>query len=216
MHQYTVTFTEAIERLRVAVDRTDLEDQYLPFINQAIHETCGRYRWDETKVSGTVTFAEGSFEAELPSDFMSWQDGRFCAAINNSPVPVYSRVELDRLAPSLRPSVYLLHQTIGLRDFVWLPAPAEDDTLVDIYYYAYPAEVTEADISESSNSGEALTTPMLQQYPGMIFEKAASLLFASINDSKYLDHERQWEKDLETNSGERIRASVKEPLRDKP
>lgn len=186
-----MTFTEAIESLKVTVMRDDLESSFLDFLNLAVREVADDHNWDQLKKTGAVTILAATRAIALPADFKAWQNGRFCAEIANAPVPVYTRTELERLVPLFRPTTHLIYTQDNDAKQIALPANVASNTAVSLYYFGYPATVS--DIS--------LTTPLLRDYSTMVLSKARSLIFASINDPAFVAHESNYQKELLKNSG---------------
>lgn len=163
-----------------------------------------------------LTVGAGNRGNDLPADFKEWQNGRFCAFVTESdgePVPVYSRLELDRLTTSWRPDLYLLYLQRGDERYIELPRAAAADTTFKIYYFAYPAEVTSEEVA--GGTGPAATNSMLNSYYNMILSKAAALAFQSINDDQYLKHEAQWERELQMHAGTSIKVAMPRPTEEK-
>lgn len=203
-----MTFAEAIDRITVAVDRPDLAAQYLSFLNRAVRETANRHEWDQLKVSTEITMPAGQRTRVLPSDFKAWQNGRFCVEIYTTgtdneptPVPVYTRGDLERLVSTFRPENYLVFTQDNGGFQVRFPTATEDPTTLVLHYFAFPAEVSDT----------SQTTALLRDYPNMVLSKALSLVFQSINDPVYKTHEQQWEKEIAIATGDDIRDSNPKP-----
>jgi len=204
-----MTFQDAINQLVITVDRPDVannSNNYMDFLNRAVHEAARRHSWDCMKATASVTVLDGNTEVDLPGDFKEFQNGRFCVFDpDGNPVPVYARTELEQLVPSFRPPVYFTYTQDNQGFQVTLPVAASGDTTYTIYYFAYPGTVTDA----------GQTTPLLDLYQNMILSKTAALIFQSINDPVYQVHDAQFEKELVANSGEDIAVSLPAPRADK-
>lgn len=210
------TFAQAIAQLGVTVDRADLADQYLGFLNLAIRQSCQRFSFPEMKTHAYLTIGAGMRGNDLPENFKEWQNGRFCAFVTESdgePVPVYSRMELDRLSSSWRPELYLLYLQQGDERYVELPRATTASTTFKIYYFAYPEDATDADLVVGT--GPAYANAVLDSYFNMVVSKAASIAFQSINDDQYLKHEAQWERELQMHAGTSIKVAMPRPTEEK-
>jgi len=197
-----MTFDEAIASLTVTVDRDDLVSTYPGFLNRAVRETALRWNFPQMKTTGTVTIASGAMTVALPSDFKAWQSLRFPASvvIGSAPpvqVPVYTREEIERLSPAFRPTLYLIFSQDNGGYQITLPANATASNVFTVYYFAYPATVTDT----------TLTTPLLRDYENLVISKARSLIFESINDPVYVAHESQFVKDLTDLTGASIKSA---------
>ena len=210
------SFIQAVEQLGITVGRSDLADQYLGFVNTAIRQSCQRFSFPEMKTQDHLTIGLGMRGNDLPANFKEWQNGRFCAFLDTSagePVPVYSRIELDRLSTAFRPALHLLYLQRGAEKYVELPAPATEDLTFLIYYFAYPADATSADLVVGT--GPETSNAVLDAYYNMVMSKAFALAFQSINDDQYLKHEAQWERELQTHAGTSIKVAMPRPTEEK-
>lgn len=197
-----MTFDEAIASLTVTVDRDDLTAKYVDFLNTAVREVALRWNFPQMKTTGTVTIAINAISVALPSDFKAWQNLRFPASVaigSAAPVqiPVYTREEIERLSPAFRPALYLIFSQDNGGYQITLPAKATVSNVFTIYYFAYPAVVTDT-------TG---TTPLLRDYENMVMSKARSLIFEAINDPVYVAHESQFVKDLMDLTGISIKSA---------
>jgi hypothetical protein len=197
-----MTFAEAITSLTVTVDRDDLASKYINFLNAAVRETALRWNFPQMKTTGTVTIATSAKTVALPSDFKAWQNLRFPASVvigsaSSVQVPVYTREEIERLSPAFRPTLYLVFSQDNGAYQITLPANATASNVFTIYYFAYPATVTDT----------TTTTPLLRDYENLVMSKARSLVFESINDPVYVAHESQFVKDLMDLTGVSIKSA---------
>lgn len=197
-----MTFDEAIDSLTVTVDRDDLISTYPAFLNRAVREVAMRWNFPQMKTTGAVTIATNASSAALPDDFKAWQNLRFPASVvigSAAPVqvPVYTREEIERLAPVFRPALHLIFSQDDGGYQITLPAKATANNVFTIYYFAYPATVE--DTTE--------TTPLLRDYENLVMSKARSLIFESINDPVFQAHEAQFVKDLMDLTGVSIRSA---------
>lgn len=182
-----MTFQEAIDSLKVTVDRPDLEATFPDQLNQAVREAADRHDWDQLKKTGTTAITIGNSIGTLPEDFKAWQNGRFCAAEAGVPVPVYTRTELERLVPLFRPTTHLTFTQDNDAKQIALPAAVlGTNRTFSLYYFGYPVEVVNM----------SLTTPLLRDYPQMILARARANIFKDINDPVYTVHEGQFEKEV--------------------
>lgn len=206
-----MTTAAALVRMQVAVMRSDLEDRYIDFLNEAIHHLAVRHSWIQMKMDAELVIAAGERTIELPPDFKEFQNGRFpvVASFTDSsgsdsgdetedlPIPVYSRQEIEHLVPMLRPELHLVHRQDNETWTISLPAPADIEYALTAYYYAFPGELGGGSGSDSGSGDVDETTPLLAEYPELVLEKALALAFAAVNDPVAVDHLKNFETALQ-------------------
>lgn len=197
-----MTFQAAIDSLKVTVDRPDLESTFQDQLNRAVRETADRHDFEQLKKTGSTVIVIGQTSGTLPADFKAWQNGRFCATESGTPVPVYTRTELERLIAVFRPTTYLTFTGDNDAKQISLPAVVSgSNRTFSLYYFGYPAAVTNL----------TLTTPLLRDYPQMILARARANIFKDINDPIYTVHEGQFEKEVAIATGKDVEDSNSRP-----
>lgn len=209
-----LTFNGVIAILNTAVNRPDIASQYPDYINRAIRDTAVAHSFNQMQALATVTIPSGQAEIDLPDDWKEPQNGRYWAfaaigAAAKVAIPVYSRMEMERLAiaPQFLPNPYLLYtqDDDGFQVGFFPPNVAPATYIVDVYYFAYPAVVIDL----------ATGTPLLTFYPNVIIEKTLSLIFQDLNDPIWKDHEAAWKDELGRVTDSDIGASNAAPRPDK-
>lgn len=203
-----MTFADALARITVAVDRPDIAAQYLTFLNRAVREAAVRNNWEQMKSRTEIVLAAGQRERALPADFKAWQNGRNAVEMYRTgtddeptPVPVYTRGEMERLISVFKPEIHAIFTQDNGAFQVKFPAAMPDNMSLILHYFAFPAEVT--DTTQS--------TPLLLAYPNMVISKALSLIFQSINDPVYQLHEQQFTNEVLIAKGVNIRNVLPQP-----
>jgi len=210
-----MTTAIALQRLKGAVLRDDLDDRYIDFLNEAIRHIATRHSFLQMKTAAAVTIHSGYRSVTLPALFKEFQNGRYPAVAalpagdesgsgdsgsgdeESQPIPVYSRQEIAHLPPSFRPNPHL---TFFQENGIWTlkyPERAPFDIPLTVYIYVFPDELVDTNDSDEfgSGSGEGdASTPLLEEYPDLILEKAMAIAFQSIGDPLWQDHDKQFEE----------------------
>ncbi len=148
----------------------------------------------------------------LPADWKEPQNGRYWAfaaigAAAQVQVPVFVRSELEELATAFLPNPHLIYtqDAGGFQVGLYPPNVAAAAWVISVYYFAYPAVlVADADM-----------TGLLTFYPNLILSKTLSLIFQSVNDPIWQQHEQAWQQELQRVTGVDIGASNAAPRPDK-
>lgn len=186
-----MVFQDVINILNRAVNRDDIAPTYMDFINRAVREVAAGHSFDQMGETATLTLPIATNQIALPDDFKDLQSGRFpaYAIIGSStvrvPVPIYRKEEVSRFQAWFMPDPYLIITSdqpgfqIGL-----LPGFLTTSAWnILLYYFAYPAAVTDPTVG----------TPLLTFYPQLIISKTLSLIFESINDPMWEEHDHQFQ-----------------------
>ncbi len=191
-----LVFQDVINILNVAVDRPDIaatSNGYTDFINRALREIAAGHSFDQMSETVSVTLVSGQPQVTLPSDFKDLQPGRFpvYASIGGAPqvpIPVFRKEEISRLQLGgfiPNPSLIYTSDNNGFQLGLLPPNVAAANWVCLLYYFGYPAVVT---LAQAATTG----SPLLTFYPGLVIEKTLSLVFQSINDPIWEQHEQQF------------------------
>ena len=208
-----MTTAAALDRIRAAVLRDDLEERYIDFLNEAIHHLALRHSWIQMKTYADLVVPARSRVVALPLDFKEFQNGRFPAVLDipydgssgdsdsgsgereRQPVPVFARQEIEHLPPSFRPDPHLVYQQ---DDEIWrvvFPEKTNQALVLTVYYFAFPPPLFDesGESSESSSDDAGDSTALLEEYPDLVIEKALAIAFKSINDPVADEHLKNFE-----------------------
>jgi len=206
------SFNDVIAILNTSVNRPDIAPSYADFINRAVRDTAAAHSFEQMKATATVTLPAGAGTIALPLNWKEPQNGRFWSFAKigsgtQAPCPVYSRSEIERLAASFLPSPYLVFTQDNSAFQLGLlpPAVASAAWAILVYYYAYPDVVT--DLTKG--------TPLLTFYPNAILSKTLSLIFQSISDPVWQEHEQAWQTEMQRITGVDVGAANAAPRPDK-
>lgn len=197
------TYQDVIDILGTAVNRSDLQAKYIDFINRAVRDIAAAHSFDQLGNKATVNFGSGQNLVVLPADFKDLQPGRFTyAAIGGGavvPVPIYRKEEVERIQSVFMPAYYLIYSSDGNAFQLGLLPGALTAAawVITLYYFAYPAPVTDP----------TQTTPLLVFYPNLVLARTLSLIFQSINDPIWEEHEKSYQVQLAQFTGADIRIS---------
>jgi hypothetical protein len=193
------TFQDVINILNTAVNRADIaakSNNYMDFINQAVRDIAYVHSWDQLSATATVTLAQGQTTVLLPNNFKDLQPGRFPAYVTipdlNITVqecPVFSKEEISRIQSSFLPNPSLIYTSDnqGFQLGLIPPAVANSAWTILLYYFAYPDVVTDP----------TQTTQLLVFVPQLVISRTLSLIFQSINDPVWEEHEKTYQAMLQ-------------------
>lgn len=193
-----MTFSQLKERLARNVQRSDLEDSYGDFINEALREIQNRRSFSLMKKSVELVIPAGSGRetVSLPEDFKELQkqpavsyktdEGDFIPA-----EVVFEEQQEYRVwafggtpIPTWPPRLYFEKNADGA--VLGLIEPLTQDFTVRVKYYGYLPELTE----------DEDTSPLESAYPQMVLNKAKAIAFAEVNDDIAAGFESFFEKKL--------------------
>lgn len=204
---FKLTASDIVRRVKVGVDRDDLEDLYVGYVNQAIREIENRCSFNYMKASSTVILSSGDLSVSMPDDYKEITRLTYPVVrvpnppiVDNSvptvvPVVLYSRQQFERLQQptgwSVLTNPYL--QRLGMlldvengKWFLSLLYPATEDIHLRVNYYAYSEEIVEDDPEH----------PLFTIYPNLVVACTRFMIFADVNDPQKDESEKQYERFL--------------------
>lgn len=184
-----LVFQDVINLLNTAVNRSDIASEYMDFINRAVREIAAGHSFDQMSEVGSVTLLINTNQVVLPPNFKDLQPGRFpaYAVIGGAPtvpVPVYRKEEISRIQTQFMPMPSLIFTSDGSGFQLGL-LPGQNSAaawVIQLYYFAYPDVVTDPTVG----------TDLLTFYPNLVISKVLSLIFQSLNDPIWEQHEKQF------------------------
>jgi len=209
-----MNLSNTLSQLAVTVDRPDIEGTYVDFVNRAITQIEDLHSWDEMKETSTAgSIPVGTTFLNLPLDFKEFQNGRYPTIVDEETsggrhkYVVYSKTELERLRPSLRPTRhFIFEQRSGEVSRLLLSEPKTEVLGVQVEYYKYLPEL---------KAGVVETSLLLSSYPNMVVSKTLSLIFQSLNDDQFITHEQAFANEFKNNSGKDVKVSYTKPRTEK-
>ncbi len=197
-----MNFGELKRRVKIGVVRTDLEDLYGDFINEAIREIASRRNWTSMKQVDTVTLTGGQLTVNMPDDFKALTTEKtpiFHVTTDGLLMPcnIYSPEKLGRLNASFGS---LMSATTGrdrrlsilvdIQDGLWfigIPASTTEDISFRVSYFRY-FPVLDADTDENA---------MTRDYPQVIINRAKAIALRLINDEEAEKTDGQYEVEFQ-------------------
>lgn len=204
------SFEDILYRVKVGIDRDDLKDLYISYINQAIREIENRCSFNYMKKSENVQISNGELSTSMPVDYkeiirLKSPVSRIVTPSGSStstlvPCVLYSRQALERLQNSVGSAIVTSGQDqqlsllLDIDDNTWflsLLQEATEDINLRVNYYGYSEKVTEEDPEH----------PLFTTYPTLVVACAKYIIFSDINDDLQTKAEEQYERELKKAKG---------------
>lgn len=202
---FKLTFEDIRRRVKIGVDRDDLEDLYNDYINQAIREVENRRSFSYMKKSAPVTINPNEQTVSMPDDFKELvrQTSPIVRVTDTNlgtpaitPCAIYSRQRLESMNSSFGT---LIAQTSGREQkvsilvdvdadkwFISLLSPSLEVINFRVNYYGYSERLTDNDAEH----------PLFTYYPNLVVAGTKYMIFQDINDPQKNETEQEFERQL--------------------
>lgn len=205
---FRLTFEDIRRRVKIGVDRDDLDDLYNDYINQGIREIENRCSFNYMKKASPITILNGDLTVSMPDDFKELvrQTSPVVQVVTppnpNAPAvfpcQLYSRQQMERLNSAASPWIFAapqeqlgrrLNLIVDVENGVWflsLLSAATADVPLRVNYYGYSEEIV-------SNDPEH---PLFTYYPNLVVSATKYMIFQDINDPQKIETEQEFERQL--------------------